>query len=207
MLVIVSRMDDDSIEQALHGPLYGLPVPDPQDSTLGHFGSPGDLRHAIDIRRSLLQQDLRYLAALRNATLPINQLPNEIFVEILVLARFGDEGVGIYNPYPYANTGRRTVGSFHWMPLMGVCRRWWAIARATPRLWRSIDVYTNTNWLQLCLRRAPNATLELSLHDAETAIDLAHGVLPSVSNRISCLLLPSISSKDFALILPFLNQR
>ncbi|KAI0738213.1 hypothetical protein C8Q80DRAFT_264049 [Daedaleopsis nitida] len=189
-------MDDPT----LYGPLYGLP--DPHHPSFEGLASPQEIRHAKDTKRNLLEQQIRSLGALRNATLLINQFPNEIFVEILLMARLDDfEQVGLH----YNQDGvPRTVGTSDWLPMMRVCRRWWAVARSTPRLWRSIDVYYSKEWLDLCISRSADATLELSFHDEDMTL-LAIPTVISVAHRISRLLLPGIWNINFKRITPLLE--
>ena len=50
-------------------------------------------------------------------------------------------------------------------PLMLVCHYWHAVARATPDLWRSVVVESNTpkEWLALAFTRSANLTVDLTL--------------------------------------------
>ncbi|KAI0755574.1 hypothetical protein C8Q74DRAFT_313900 [Fomes fomentarius] len=80
----------------LHAPLYGLPRP--QDLCLARDASMQGTRDAIDARTDVLWLEALALGALRNATLPINQLPNELFVEILLMTCSNPNPQGLQYP-------------------------------------------------------------------------------------------------------------
>lgn len=111
-------------------------------------------------------------------------------VEIFLMAR--DDTA--YHPHDFRHP--RRIGSSHWVPLMRVCRHWWAVAWSTPQFWRIIDVYRNLEWLSLYLARAAEVTIEVSLQDESTAL-AAIPILLGVADRLSTLLLPEIDENRF----------
>ncbi|KAI0710758.1 hypothetical protein C8Q76DRAFT_738643 [Earliella scabrosa] len=162
--------------------------------------SPQSARMAIDARKAELESEIIALNALRNATLSVNQLPNEIFVEIILLADYEDYSVGLnYDKEP------REIGTTHWIPLMHVCQRWRTVICSTPKFWRSIDVYNTVDWLKLCLTRVGNSTLEVSFHRDRGAL-LGLPVLTPVAERISTILFPLIDPWSFSRIPSFIDR-
>ncbi|KAM5544288.1 hypothetical protein V8D89_001948 [Ganoderma adspersum] len=95
-----------------------------------------------------------------NRSLMATQLPNEILIMIFVYSSAG-------RPLPF--TGRHDGDYFkfapkktQWAKLMLVCRHWCDVVRATPALWRTIDVGKNKAWMELALTRSKSATIDVS---------------------------------------------
>lgn len=176
-----TKDDHDDAHIRLAGPLYGLP---PLEKPLAPQSSISSTRTAVDAAVSTLNKELSKLYAIRNDTLPINHLPNEILVEILVLCTMP--------PHARQLSNKSTIqASLFWIPLRLVCRRWWAIAQVTPCLWRVVHIHSKINlkWFKLVLSRTQNSTIELEISDAQKAVRLSPATL-SVANRISKLVFP-----------------
>ncbi|KAI0710750.1 hypothetical protein C8Q76DRAFT_72069 [Earliella scabrosa] len=175
-----------------HWPLYGLPLPQ------GFLADELEIvaRDALAARHAIAEREMLALRAMRNATLPINRLPNEIFVEIIHMVRRGRvESRGPPGEPCY-------LSRFNWLPLMHVCRHWWTVTRSMPELWSAIDVHQNMDWLELCLSRSANAPLDLALHDSSGALQ-AIPILISASYRIRTIAFPELDEVDFPLVLSF----
>ncbi|KAI0738197.1 hypothetical protein C8Q80DRAFT_1207398 [Daedaleopsis nitida] len=181
------------------GPLYGLPIPPffPPDQLLPTKTTQDN----IDTRLAALRLEILALNALRNATLPIHRLPNEILIEVFLMVRHDcAAGVATHECYP------RRIGASHWVSITRVCRHWWAVACSTPQLWRTIDVYRNLKWLSLCIERTADATIQISLHYDHTAL-AAIPTLLTVANRLSTVLLPEIDEDEFQPVHRFLEHK
>lgn len=119
-----------------------------------------------------------HFLTLRNATLPVNMLPNEIFVEIIRLAAAGLE-----------------LDGMTWMAsAMGTCRHWRNIIADTPILWSDIELTKNLHFVELCLTRsdATNISVHLPMQlpdDPPTMADFlsAFSLLAPHHDRISLL--------------------
>ena len=116
--------------------------------------------------------------ALHNATLPVNMLPNEIFVEILRLAVTGIE-----------------LDGMTWMAsAMGTCRHWRELIVNTPTLWSDIELSKNLHFVELCVTRsdATNISVHLPMqppNELPVTIDFlpALSLLAPHHRRIACL--------------------
>ncbi len=99
-----------------------------------------------------------------NSTLPINSLPTELLLEVFGLVQ-GE-------PWTCDSPGRRVYSS--WLPIQAVCRYWRQVIRSDPHTgsWRTIEVYSRLEWLQVCLMRCADAHADITLHvkslDGET---------------------------------------
>ncbi|KAL1943502.1 hypothetical protein VTO73DRAFT_3947 [Trametes versicolor] len=176
-------------KKLLYGPLYGLPDPGvtsslDQDILVTSRG---------DIATRILSMRPRYFAlqALWNATAPINKLPNEILLEIISLANPrrqpasepGLPPVQIPDPYP--------IGVPCWLPLMLVCRHWYAIILSNTRLWRAIDIYRNPNHFIFALKHSGKTTFDLAIHYPRATRFIVPALAP-IASRLSKLLLPRL---------------
>ncbi|KAI0631424.1 hypothetical protein C8Q77DRAFT_1126690 [Trametes polyzona] len=86
-----------------------------------------------------------------NAGRPINRLPPELLVDILMHLKSRTP-----HDHPDAPNGRP------WFELMRVCRHWHAIVVSNPCFWRTIHTGERTRWLHLALARSGEATLRLT---------------------------------------------
>ncbi|RPD53921.1 hypothetical protein L226DRAFT_574694 [Lentinus tigrinus ALCF2SS1-7] len=105
---------------------------------------------ALRARQEMLHRELMDIEYQLNATRPINRLPPEIMVEVLLLVHddlfktIGQED----NPPRYRDARRL------WAQITALCRRWRQIAIATPAFWQRIDIFQRPEWLELCLERS-----------------------------------------------------
>ena len=95
-----------------------------------------------------------------NRSLLATQLPNEILIMIFVYSSSG-------RPLPSTEGMDGDYFKFSpkkglWTKFMLVCRHWCDVARATPALWRTIDVGKNKAWMRLALTRSNGATIDVS---------------------------------------------
>ena len=117
-----------------------------------------DIRKEIQERLDLLEIKEREIPRERlrlysrwNCSLAITQLPDEILFHIFMC--FSEQSK-MASGFGLANTG--------WTKLMLVCRRWCDVARATPQLWRTIDVGKTSSWMALALFHSGDATIDIS---------------------------------------------
>ena len=117
------------------------------------LGRPGAMEEVADaVSRERLE-----FRILWNHSLPINQLPYELLVQLFLFAHLS-EYVG-YSDYLAARTGR-TIPTF--LKLMGTCRHWRDIIIRTSAFWSSVSLqYWNTNWTELRLARSLEAPLQV----------------------------------------------
>lgn len=157
----------------------------------------------IDSRVAALRLEILALQALRNATLPIHRLPNELLVEVFLMVCSNYE---VDLSRKDSEDHPRRIRCRGWVSLTRVCRHWWAVACSTPLLWRTIDVYDNVEWLSLCLSRAGDSTIQVSLHEEDTVL-AAVPILLTVAHRLSTILLPCITQSQFQPIFFFLENK
>lgn len=169
----------------LEGPLYGLRVPDIDQSIL-------DARIlAVGPKITSFQQassDLHLLAtrALWNARLPVHKLPTEVLVDLL--SRLPS----------YALPGSIfSSNSADWFRIMLVCRRWRAVVKANPCFWRSIHVgKDNLEWLNLALFRSADSNLFLDFSSSSAFFSALPQLLDRRDRiehlRFSCYGAPSL---------------
>ncbi|KAH9851004.1 hypothetical protein C2E23DRAFT_270914 [Lenzites betulinus] len=139
-------------EASIHiGPLYGLPPPALECSTLNEAFSDWDSFRWARIGVSLI--DRPAFSALWNARLPVNQLPVEILVAIFQL---------VPDP-PFFRSDR--VNGPEWVLLGRVCRHWRAVLLEHACFWRTICVQKRPHWFQLAVARSQQALLELDVVD------------------------------------------
>ncbi|PIL25339.1 hypothetical protein GSI_13228 [Ganoderma sinense ZZ0214-1] len=147
----------------------------PQPET--HIPAPpplNDLRQEIQKRldvlaikeREIFQETLE-LKSRWNRSLMVTQLPNEILYRIFVDVSEQTKPPSIDGDEGDEDNKNKSASEFRlaktgWMKLMLVCRRWRDVARATPALWRTIDVGKTIRWMKLALARSGNATLDVS---------------------------------------------
>ncbi|KAI1788150.1 hypothetical protein LXA43DRAFT_1026425 [Ganoderma leucocontextum] len=113
----------------------------------------------LDMKEREIFRERLELKSRWNRSLMVTQLPNEILFLIFVyfsgLLPSTDEDDEDYFKFGLAKIG--------WTKLMLVCRRWCDVARATPALWRTIDVgRTSLSWMKLALTRSSGATIDVS---------------------------------------------
>ena len=119
------------------------------------------------------------LKAQWNAAAPVNSLPNELFVEIFLLAE----------PRPVGhceNTNSILPDSVSWAPLMLVCRHWKNAILSTPGLWRVIKIRKNLRWAELAVSRSQDAMLDIDFW-FNTPLVATHPILLPVAERIAAL--------------------
>ncbi|KAI0335822.1 hypothetical protein GY45DRAFT_1430488 [Cubamyces sp. BRFM 1775] len=165
---------------SLYGPLYGLPDPHLSQDLLSN-ASTEVVREALTNRRTSLRIEVLAVNALSNATLPINALPSEIFVHIFHLARpdnldGDDEAAALQVQIPPIPR----VGSYHWVPLMLVCRHWRAVALASYCLWHFVDVEWKMRPLEIALERSAIALVDVAIH---APIPSFYGPLPLIETH------------------------
>ncbi|KAI0755526.1 hypothetical protein C8Q74DRAFT_312174 [Fomes fomentarius] len=98
-------------------------------------------------RMAILDKERR-LNAVWNSTLPVNRLPNELIVYIFIL---------------YTESHGSIEPNFRWTRILAVCRHWYTVACATPQLWRHIRVPGRPEWVELCLVRSAQCTVDVYL--------------------------------------------
>ncbi|TFK85837.1 hypothetical protein K466DRAFT_525231 [Polyporus arcularius HHB13444] len=198
----------------LVGPLYGLPplqeplVPPQGDSRTGLS------RAAISDRLQAVRDEAERLAlsALWNATSPINRLPNEILTEIFMFFTKRDDGGflplwALHKPRDQPKLAP-SARPFGWLPLTLVCRHWWAMARTTPTLWRTIDINEQRgqgSLLRLALQRSAGAPLDVTFYAARRALAAFPLLMPHVS-RIRKLVLPEAEKTELAALCSVLDH-
>ena len=117
----------------------------------------------------------------RNSRAIINQLPNELFLDILHLVR--------------------DVDVDGWMKTVRVCRRWYYLATTTPTLWTRPIVQGNLNFLRTCLERSTTLPFKLRINDG-SAVDAVLDDLAPAMHRLQSLSLRDIgNSAELALAL------
>lgn len=117
-------------------------------------------RDALLARRVSVLADLAEVDRGLNATVPVNQLPDELVVEILA----------------YLVEDGHKQASCPWRSMMEVCHRWRVIICNTPFFWRQVSVGSKLDWLMVCLERCGTAPLvEISFNEP----DVPHQALPS----------------------------
>lgn len=146
-------------------------------------------------------------ARLHNATVPINRLPPEICMEIMLLLRsdFGlqpafSRVVNDSDPPFLASP----VPQISWLSVAQACTRWWDLACGTTQLWRVVIVRENLNWLHLCLSRSGEALLELCLccYNVRRVIP----IITPVKDRITRLFIPDMPRKHIPALTAFFDQ-
>lgn len=125
---------------------------DLSDCTSGKvFASISQRLDEIDATRRLLNEEELFLKERWNSFAPINKLPHEILIDVLIL--YDDEDINPWLPRDVA-----------WLRIVSTCRHWYRVACATPLLWRTIQVSRrNFAWVELCLNRSMTAPLRISL--------------------------------------------
>ncbi|KAH9850990.1 hypothetical protein C2E23DRAFT_904773 [Lenzites betulinus] len=142
----------------LIGPLYGLPPPALESSTLNEALSDWDSFRWARIAVALI--DRPAFSALWNARLPVNQLPVEILVAIFQLV-----------PHRTFFTSDRVNGP-EWVLLGRVCRHWRAVLLEHACFWRTISVWKHPHWFQLAVARSQQALLELDVVDLSVVVSV-----------------------------------
>ncbi|KAL1943487.1 hypothetical protein VTO73DRAFT_3932 [Trametes versicolor] len=138
-------------------------------------------------------------------TISIQKLPDELLTHIFLLYKQ-------VSKYPLSEHAHRWLrleeerygtGPIHcgdgarWTALMLVCRLWREIALASPSLWQSVDVYSESTikWLELALVRSRDTSgLELFFHN----LDAARAALPLIlphTRRLRTLILPPLDQR------------
>ncbi|KAI0919604.1 hypothetical protein AcV5_001625 [Taiwanofungus camphoratus] len=147
-----------------------------------------DLRKWILSKKEEHQTYPQTLDVLYNSSLPVNQLPNELLVEIFSCVKERD-------------------GDMQWMKFTGVCGYWRAVAVSTPKLWSQIDLGKGVAFLRLCLERSQNAAADIFCRTwvLETP-EIVEALLPHV-HRIRSLRMSTTESLHPSLeeLLPLLN--
>lgn len=101
--------------------------------------SADNARLAIDMEITMHEAVILDLRSRRNMHSDISRLPPEVFAKIFRFVQLGQ-------PHAYK-------GDFAWMNVGGVCRHWWDIVPASPRLWVSIGISQPDSPLQITCRR------------------------------------------------------
>ncbi len=98
-----------------------------------------------------------------NRSLPINQLPYELLVQIFILGNLEYD----FSDREFLSSwtqGLRLGAS----KLMGICRHWRDIIIETPAFWCTITPqHSNANWTELCIARSLAAPIEIWAHVRE----------------------------------------
>ncbi|KAI1786902.1 hypothetical protein LXA43DRAFT_747323 [Ganoderma leucocontextum] len=105
---------------------------------------------ALDIKDPETFLERMELKSRWNHSLVVTRLPNTILFRIFV---------HFSRPLPWSDED-----CLGWMKLMLVCRSWCDMARATPTLWRTIDVGGKTSWMKLALTRSASAAIDISFY-------------------------------------------
>ena len=143
-------------------------------------GLRGDTAHQTP--EAAVTEWLRNSKADVNITQPACQLPNELLVHIFTIYA----QISSYN-----NTA---IGGYSWMKLLMVCKHWYNVACATPKLWQNIKVKSfNMEWVSLCLTRSAAAQIDVILCSGWTHPEI-YFALASHIHRIRELHLVGVSS-------------
>ena len=131
-----------------------------------------------------------------NCSLMATQLPNEILIMIFVYSSGG-------RPLPFTDRHDGDYFKFapektQWAKLMLVCRHWCDVVRATPAMWRTIDVGKNKAWMELALTRSKSATIDVSFSSHFYSKDAA--ILEPHYHRLRSLRLRSWSPMALSVI-------
>ena len=107
----------------------------------------------VSKQHEALGEELGRLKCSLNTTVPACRLPNELLVAIF--EEYASAAVYYYD--------RLQHNDHAWTELMAVCKRWYEVARGTPKLWCKITVQKKTGWLKLCLERtAPSSLIDIT---------------------------------------------
>ncbi|OJT03997.1 hypothetical protein TRAPUB_5326 [Trametes pubescens] len=150
------------------GPLYGLPCP-----TIDHILLESRILSIVS-QTSFSQSptpdiELAACRALWNARKPINNLPVELLVDILM--RLPSNGFDVATTTPSSTS--------QCFQCMCVCRHWRTVIASNGCFWRTIHTGERTRWLQLSLARAGAANLRLKFTQAAGLIS----ALPDLLSR------------------------
>ncbi|PIL34568.1 hypothetical protein GSI_03346 [Ganoderma sinense ZZ0214-1] len=144
--------------------------------------------HANGAKIARISEKPAALKAEWNNTAPVNSLPNELFVEIFLLAE----------PCSVGNCGRTTLpDTVSWAPLMLVCRHWRDVILSTPRLWRVVKAGKDLRWMALAVSRSQNATLDITF-SCDSPVLSSHPILLPVAQRVAALEFDSMDEGQLA---------
>ncbi|OJT04012.1 hypothetical protein TRAPUB_5341 [Trametes pubescens] len=135
----------------------------------------------------------------------IHHLPNELLLEIFAQYSLDNNRRDLTHLrstfYEPATLG---YGS-SWAPLMLVCRFWRELILVTPSLWQEIDIYGQTQWLELALLRSNEAPLTLIFHPGRGAARMAVPLVLPHAHRIRRLIIPGLYTPQLIELLWFLR--
>ncbi|KAI0631465.1 hypothetical protein C8Q77DRAFT_137895 [Trametes polyzona] len=165
------------LDEALSGPLYGLP---PVQSGLQKISAYQRSRQgSLHAHRKSFELELLSWKALWNADLPIHSLPAELLIEIFT-----------YLLQPDKTSWRP------WTRLMGVCRHWCALIRRAPAFWTDVWVTDRSlKWFELTMLRARKALVCINISgkcDLKAAVPVVVTHADHIRKLYICI--PSTSS-------------
>ncbi|VDB90308.1 unnamed protein product [Peniophora sp. CBMAI 1063] len=140
-----------------------------------HLGLSGDsAQRPHEAVRTLYERDIAALSnvlsslkAARNAHIPIHELPDEVLLEIFVVAeiRSMESSAAVTSAYTSTSASRRLSMA---MICSHVCTRWRTLALTSKSLWRVIDfASTKPAWVSEALRRSTPAGLMIRVVPSE----------------------------------------
>ncbi|KAI0824430.1 hypothetical protein BC628DRAFT_1379551, partial [Trametes gibbosa] len=140
---------------------------------LSHFLPPIVDRAALQTRIfssqcSTSDQELLALRALWNSRQPINKLPMELLVDVLMNLPTNPGAEGTEKP----------TNSAQWHKAMAVCRHWRAVVVSTPSFWRTINTGQLSRWLGLALSRTGQANLCLMFRSTPVLVQALPLLVP-----------------------------
>lgn len=187
------RTDSGScLDMLLYGPLNGLPPP-PVDSTVYKSC---ELSIGTNVPSSQYPTSYSETLAGRarlNADQPINKLPVELLVGILMRL-----------PSIALEPASRTGNKAQCFECMAVCHHWRTVITANPCFWRTIRTGERTRWLDLALARSGDANLRLTFSSATGLIDALPILLPK-RDRIEHLDFTCQSLSDVGKLTPLIS--
>ncbi|KAI9058503.1 hypothetical protein FKP32DRAFT_1597599 [Trametes sanguinea] len=133
------------------------------------------------LQASTLDPALAAGRATWNARQPMNKLPLQVLVEILLYC-----GV-CYDFRIKREDPDRFLHAPQWFRLRLVCRHWRAVVDANPHFWRDIFVGKNTQWLDLAISRSQNLGLRFCFCHGTAIPASIDSVLMEYTGRIECL--------------------
>lgn len=102
------------------------------------------IRAELQRQTALAETSIRALSERRNSHAPVSRLPNELLCAIF-----------------YEIQANQTPTS-RWQTVMGVCRKWHAVATTSPSLWTTLVANSDDPWkAELAVSRACNLPLHM----------------------------------------------
>ncbi|OJT08219.1 hypothetical protein TRAPUB_891 [Trametes pubescens] len=88
---------------------------------------------------------------------PVHSLPVELLLEAFAYVAHSSSN------RPALPSAGAVPRACQWTQLMLVCQRWRAIITGAPQFWTSIDLVSNSKWVELCLDRSGQSSVDVRL--------------------------------------------